>query len=133
VHQWIRKAAGDLAAAEHLLRGGGPDLLLGAAFHAQQAAEKFLKAALVWHQIEFAKTHDIDHLVDLVRTVDAHVAGLVCDAAALTPYGVDARYPSDLPEPSPEEARRAVALAERVRQAVLQHLPAEFGLAGSRE
>ena len=52
VRQWLRKGLADLAAARHLLSGGA-DLLYGAAFHAQQAAEKFLKAALVWHQVEF--------------------------------------------------------------------------------
>lgn len=47
VVQWIRSPDGDLAAAKHLLSGGA-ELVHGAVFHAQQAAEKFLKAVLAW-------------------------------------------------------------------------------------
>ena len=46
VQNWLRKAAADLAAAQHLLTGG-EHLVSSAAFHAQQAAEKALKAVLI--------------------------------------------------------------------------------------
>jgi len=85
-----------------------------------------LKAVLVWHQVEFPKTHDIGRILNLVRTADAGLADRVHDAASLTPYGAEVRYPGDAPEPTQEEAREAVAVAERVHRAVLQHLPAEF-------
>ncbi len=126
VRQWLRKGLADLMAARHLL-GGGADLSYGAAFHAQQAAEKFLKATLVWHQVEFPKTHDIGRLVELVHSADPPLADLTREATSLTPYGVEARYPGDLYEPTQEEAQLAVTLAERVRDSVLQHLPPEFG------
>ena len=43
VQDWLRKAEGDLRAAEH--SWDLPDrIIFTAAFHAQQAAEKFLKA-----------------------------------------------------------------------------------------
>lgn len=132
VRRWLAKAGADLRVSRHLM-GGAANLSYGAAFHAQQAAEKFLKAVLVWHQVEFAKTHDIGRLIDLVRAADTTLADLVRDAAALTPYGVELRYPGDLPEPTPAEALEAVALAERVRQAVLQHLPSELGPTASEE
>lgn len=64
VHQWLLKANADLMAARHLLTGGAL-LSFGAAFHAQQAVEKLLKAVLVWHQVEFPKTHDIGRILDL--------------------------------------------------------------------
>jgi HEPN domain-containing protein len=132
VQQRLAKAGADLRVSRYLL-GGAANLSYGAAFHAQQAAEKFLKAVLVWHQVEFSKTHDIGRLVDLVRTADATLADLVRDGVALTPYGVEVRYPGDLPEPTPAEAREAVALAERVRQAVLQHLPPDVGPTASED
>ncbi|MFQ5705484.1 MAG: HEPN domain-containing protein [Gemmatimonadales bacterium] len=126
VRQWLRKGLADLTAARHLLSGGA-ELSYGAAFHAQQAAEKLLKAVLVWHQVEFPKTHDIGRLVELVYSADPPLADRTREAAALTPYGVEARYPGDLCEPTLGEARLAMTLAERVRDAVLQHLPPEFG------
>lgn len=46
--EWIRKAESDFATAKHL-NEGGERYVDGATFHAQQAAEKYLKALLVWH------------------------------------------------------------------------------------
>jgi len=126
VVQWIRSADGDLAAAKHLL-GGEAKLLPGAVFHAQQAVEKFLKAVLVWHQVEFPKTHDIGRLTDLLETVDTGFTDRVREASALTPYAVEARYPSDLPEPTLAEAREALSIATRVRDAVLRQLAPVLG------
>ena len=126
VVQWIRSADGDLAAAKQLL-GGGAEFVRGAVFHAQQAVEKFLKAVLVWHQVEFPKTHDIGRLTDLLKTVDAGLADRVREASALTPYAVEARYPSDLPEPTLAEAREALSIATRVRDAVLRQLAPVLG------
>jgi HEPN domain-containing protein len=126
VVQWIRSADGDLAAAKHLLSGGA-EFVRGAAFHAQQAAEKFLKAALVWHQVEFPKTHDISRLTDLLKAADSNLADRVREASALTPYAIEARYPSDLPEPTLAEAREALSIATRVRDAVRRGLAPVLG------
>lgn len=125
VRQWLRKAYCDLEAAQCLLRGG-PDLFHGVAFHAQQAVEKLLKAVLVWHQVEFAKIHDISRILELVRTADPQLAEAARESTALTPYGVEVRYPGDEPEPTREEASEAVTIAMRVQKAVLQRLPHEF-------
>jgi len=132
VRQWVRKAAEDIAAADHLLAGGAR-FSYSTAFHAQQAAEKLLKAVLVWHQVEFPKTHDIARLVALAKEVDSELAEAVRGAEALTPYGVAARYPGELPEPSLDDAQAATSLAKQVRKAVLEHLPGEFRSATNRE
>ncbi|MDI6793295.1 MAG: HEPN domain-containing protein, partial [bacterium] len=34
-------------------------------FHAQQTAEKSIKAILIWEGIKFRKTHDLSELIDL--------------------------------------------------------------------
>src|ERR1700686_3354518 len=88
VRQWVSKAESDLSAAEYLSRSGGSHVY-AAAFHAQQAAEKYLKAFLVWHQIEFKKIHDISALLRLASKADQDIAGLLKDAEILTPYGVE--------------------------------------------
>jgi HEPN domain-containing protein len=129
VHEWLRTASGDPKAALHLLNAAA-DVSYVVAFHAQQASEKYLKSVLVWHQVDFPKTHDIGRIVDLVRSADPRLADLVADADALTRYGVEPRYPSDFPEPTHEQARNAVAIAGRVQQAVLGHLPTEFSASG---
>jgi hypothetical protein len=54
---WRVKAARDLRAADVLLASAEP-LSDAAAFHAQQAAEKSLKAFRHWHDVPFRKTHE---------------------------------------------------------------------------
>jgi len=88
-------------------------------FHAQQAVEKYLKALLVRQQIEFPKTHDIEKLLRLLRTVYPELADSLLDAKWLTPCGVEIRYPGDFPETLPGDENRAVELAGRARDAVM--------------
>lgn len=125
VRQWLHKARGDLRTAEHLAQER-PDLGFAAAFHAQQAVEKMIKAVLVWHQVEFPKSHDLDRLVELLRGPDAKLADALREASSLTLYAVDARYPGDLPDPTREETRGAVELAERACRVAMERLPVEF-------
>jgi len=56
-------------------------------FHAQQAAEKYLKALLTMHQIEFPKTHVIRRLLILLQPVDPAMADALDDANWLSPFG----------------------------------------------
>lgn len=117
VEQWLARAEEDLRVAETLTSGQEP-LWASAAFHAQQAAEKFLKAVLVHHQIGFPKTHDLVVLLERVAEVNASLAESLGDAAALNPFGVESRYPGDYPPVTREDARRAVEIASWVRQAI---------------
>ena len=114
VLQWLDKAAADFDAAEQLSTHGGI-----VAFHCEQAAEKYLKALLVRHQVEFPKTHDIAKLLDRVATVDVNTAESLRSADSLTPFGVEARYPSDAPEVLPGGEVEAIAMARVVRNAVM--------------
>ena len=116
VQQWLTQAENDFGAAQLMLSEGKYLSLVG--FHSQQAAEKFLKAFLVEHQIEFPKTHEIRDLLSLVAQVDRRLAESLRSASALSPYGVDIRYPGDLPELSLEQAKTAVELAALVREQV---------------
>ncbi len=129
VAQWLKKAEEDFALAEHLLREDS-GFLAAAGFHWQQAAEKFLKALLVRHQIDFPKTHDLDELLDLIAVVDSDRAGELREASKLTLYGVDIRYPGDFPEIGIDAAREASRLATRVRDAVLLMLDSYLGHQG---
>ncbi len=119
--EWLKKADSDMKLAGHLLSAGGiyPNAIT---FHSQQAAEKYLKAFLTWHQVAFPKTHDLEELLDLGETVDAELAASLRDIIVLTPYGVELRYPGDRPDASPDEAREALELAEKVCKLVMQRL-----------
>lgn len=122
VRAWLAKAQEDLLAAEWLLMR--PDSLpASVSFHAQQAAEKSLKAYLAWHEQPFGKTHSLVALVARCLALDPDFEMLRRSATILTPYAVDSRYPGDLPELSVAEAQEALALAEDVWEFVLIRLP----------
>ncbi len=121
VHQWLQRAEEDLNAAKSLTTYGST-FLSTVCFHAQQAAEKYLKAFLTQQQVEFRKTHDLAELLDLIAPIDATVSESLRDTVVLTHYAVDVRYPSDLPAVTVTEAQEAVRLAEKTRTLVLKSL-----------
>jgi HEPN domain-containing protein len=124
VAEWAAKAEEDLKTAAHTLKLGASCPTPMVCFHAQQAAEKYLKAYLVYQGTPFPKTHDIEELVARVPN-RARPSLTVEEQALLTEYAVGPRYPGwkDVPL---GEARRAVALARRVRKHVRSLLPKEI-------
>lgn len=118
VADWVRKAHLDIDVAARLV-GEGAKFRDIVAFHSQQAVEKYLKALLVRHQVEFPKTHDIERLLRMLRTVEPETADALLEAKWLTPFGVDIRYPGDFPETLPGDENRAIKLAQHVKEAVM--------------
>jgi HEPN domain-containing protein len=121
VNQWLQKADRDLAVAELLLDQGAA-YYEALAFHCQQAGEKYLKALLTRHQVEFPRTHDIGQLLDLLGQVAADAAGSLQPLESLTPYSVAPRYPGEPLELSAAQAREAVRLARLAREIARHHL-----------
>ena len=121
VQQWLKKADSDVKTAKILLNAQADDYF-PSAFHSQQAAEKFLKAYLVRHQIEFRKTHDLDELLNLCDSVDPSLRREIGSCVWLSPYGVEFRYPGEYPVVDQNTAREAYNESERVREAVMTSL-----------
>lgn len=122
VKDWLSRADDDLRMAE-LAISASPPVCWGAAFHAQQAAEKLLKALLTFHNVEFEKSHSIDYLLDLCATVQSGVKALRAKATKLTDFAVELRYPFPRPDPTESEAKDAVEIARTVRRFVNEALP----------
>jgi HEPN domain-containing protein len=98
-----------------LALGATPPMPGNACFHAQQAAEKFLKAFLVARGSAVPRTHDLDLLLDLCQERDAGFVALSAACEALNEFGSEARYPPGSLIPLNElQAREALALAERI-------------------
>ena len=115
VKQWLKTAESDLAAAKLLLSAGGSFYYI-VGFHAQQAAEKYLKAYLTHHQIEFPETHDLKEILALVATKDSRLADSMEEAIILTDYAVEPRYPGDFPDPTMDQAKEALRLAGKLER-----------------
>lgn len=92
-------------------------------FHAQQAAEKTLKAFLVFHGQTPRKTHDCTSLlVDCAKIVST-LSMLEADCRYVTRFGVAPRYPDIAPEPTKKQATAAVTAMHHIQVAVLALLP----------
>lgn len=64
-------------------------------FHAQQAAEKFLKSVLTKNNALFPKTHDLLVLCQLLEGIEISMPFGEDELALLEPFAVDFRYDSD--------------------------------------
>ena len=65
VKQWLAYADEDLRVARHGFSMPGSPPCRVIAFHAQQCAEKCIKAYLVFREVDFPFTHSLRRLVDL--------------------------------------------------------------------
>jgi len=118
--EWIQKAEGDLTTAQRELRARLNPNYDAACFHAQQCAEKYLKALLQEAQIPFGKTHNLSLLLDLLPERHSGLELLRPTLAILNAYAVEYRYPGESAEK--EVARQAVMLTKEVKEAVLREI-----------
>jgi HEPN domain-containing protein len=92
VSGWLRKAASDLIAMQASAKAGASD---ASCFHAQQAAEKYLKAFLLDCDREIVHTHNLHKLLKLCTEEDSSFVELAVLASLLTPFAVEARYDTE--------------------------------------
>jgi HEPN domain-containing protein len=122
IREWVAKAENDLKTAAHTLTLDDDCPTDTVCFHAQQCVEKYIKALLVFRATPFPKTHAIHVLRALLPPqlrpdLDSEVED------RLTRYATVLRYPGAGPDVPLSEARKAVAIARRVRREVRTHLP----------
>lgn len=119
VREWLAHADDDLRFA-HIgltISGEQPPPYHLIAYHAQQCAEKYLKAYLLRRGVDFPRTHNISTLLELCSDY-APWPMVLRDAEELTDYAVATRYPGETAAVTAQDARRAIELAERVRTQV---------------
>ena len=107
---WLRRARSDLQLARVALGAKGV-LPEDACFHAQQCAEKSLKALLLQRGIDFPRTHVIEVLLDLLKVNGVDIPTGVDEAFQLSEYAVQTRYPGEWEPVTKAEARRAIEQA----------------------
>ena len=124
VKRWFVKATHDRRAAE-LAVGQRSPMTDVAAFHTQQAIEKFLKGYLVFSEDPFEKIHDLEELTDRCAQHDAGFAELKDRVKPITPYAVRYRYPGP-EDPTVEQVRAALIVVGEVEAFVLGRVPPEM-------
>lgn len=118
--EWIEKAEGDLASAGRELRARKQPNYDSACFHAQQCAEKWMKAVLIEAGLQFERTHDLPALLDLLRAINPFWEALRQAATTLSDYGVRFRYPGSSADKA--MAKIAFQACEAVRETLREHL-----------
>lgn len=113
----LELADADLAISELAIQQNQDHLLRNACYHAQQAAEKYLKAYLAYNKIHVARTHDLNYLLKEVKINDSAFPDF--DFTGMEDYGTVIRY-ADYSDPEPDRADAEYALhkAQAVRQSV---------------
>ncbi len=111
---WVERAEEDYALARSSLRRKVPSAY-GATFHAQQCAEKYLKAILIDVGQPFPKTHDLVAVYDLCLSRGITLSFNLPDLQRLSAYAVQVRYPGM--DPTIVEAKEALKIAQSVRRA----------------
>lgn len=95
--RFARKARSDEIALDKLADDPDvPDDLIG--FHAQQALEKLLKAALAHARIAPPRIHDLGELIARLEDAGLSPPASASDARALVPWAVEFRYEDILDE-----------------------------------
>ena len=89
VRRWVEKAESDFRNAEYVLTLKDHCPFDTVAYHCQQCAEKYLKAALIHNGVDFPKTHDLVVLFNLlqdIETLSVHIQ----EVQPLNRYSVEA-------------------------------------------
>jgi HEPN domain-containing protein len=118
--EWVKKAEGGYVTARRERLARLTPNYDAACFHAQQMAEKYLKAYLQAHELEIPRSHDLIELLNLCQPNDPAFALLEPDFKELNGYAVGIRYPGQ--QADKEDAVQAVRLARVIREFVRQRL-----------
>jgi HEPN domain-containing protein len=110
--EWIKKAEIDRVVAVQSSQSAIP-LHDAVCFHAQQCAEKYLKALLEELGLPIPKTHDLDHLLNALRPHHPTLSALRRGLIFLSDFAVDTRYPGN--NASKRQASAALRCADHAR------------------
>ncbi len=123
VRKWIEYANLDLRMSEIAFEN---KIYIYSAYHAQQAAEKYLKAFLISRNEHYPRTHDIGELIRKCIKLESDFRLLLeMNVDKLTVFATETRYPEYEFEVTENMAREAIELAKKVRDFVLKKLTAK--------
>lgn len=122
--EWLARANDDLETIKEII--DNPELTNIAAFHAQQAIEKSLKAVIEEFKAGFVKIHNLEKLFALTNNYLQIEINLEL-VKKLDALYIDSRYPSDLGilpygKPTVEDAAEFSAFAKNIVSQISEFL-----------
>jgi HEPN domain-containing protein len=118
--EWVKKADSDFATANREIRVRKAPNFDAVCFHAQQCAEKYLKALLQEMNLPFARTHHLTALLDILISAIPSLELLRPQLQNLNAYSVSIRYPGESADK--KAAKEALSLALMIRGEVRRNL-----------
>lgn len=114
--EWIEKAEGDFVTAQMSYRARKLPNYDAACYHAQQCAEKYLKARLEEAGMAIPKTHNLYALLTLVQPLEPTWQTLSTDLNVLNAFAVAYRYPGLTA--TKLDAKDAVNRCQKIRRTI---------------
>ncbi len=124
VKAWIEKADHDLGSAKVIFQHI-PECFDTIAFRCQQAVEKYIKAALIFSNIEIQKSHDLIYLLDKLSDYSEIDDETYVKAIPLNGFAIEIRYPNKVIMLSEVEIRKAISIADDFRSLMLRIIKIE--------
>ena len=119
---WIERADADFASARYLAKNMHPVPTGIVCFHCQQAAEKYLKAFLVYNDQEPQKTHELSEIIKQCCKFNTDFSVLNLKSKFLIPFAVGTRYPSGI-DPDENDMKIALTYAEDIIKFTRSKIP----------
>ena len=113
---WLFRANEDINVIRYLSKTELESYQSTISMHGQQAVEKFLKTFLVYHNVDFPRTHDVDFLLKECQKIDPDDFNI--DIGSLGVYGLKLRYPDDFYIPNKNETIKNIDIALSVKKIV---------------
>jgi HEPN domain-containing protein len=114
--EWVQKAEGDMNTAQREFAVQEEPNHDAVCFHAQQCAEKYLKARLIEEGLPVTRTHDLEILLNQLLPFEAGLAGLLQAVRILSALAVEVRYPGMAADE--DDAAEALQSSEKIRNAI---------------
>ncbi|MDA8412430.1 MAG: HEPN domain-containing protein [Coriobacteriia bacterium] len=118
--EWVQKAEGDMNTAQREFAVQEEPNHDAVCFHAQQCAEKYLKAKLIEEGLPVMRTHDLEILLDQLLPFEAGLADLLQAVRILSAMAVEVRYPGMAADE--DDAAEALRSSEKIRNAIRSSL-----------
>ena len=118
IQEWLSKADDDFNFADANLKEEST-FYAQICFHFHQAAEKYLKAFIIAHELEFEKIHNLVNLLKLCNKKEPSLSPILDDCIFLNAFYIDTRYPVHWPtDYSKEKALKAKKSVQKVSAAI---------------
>ncbi len=118
--EWVQKAEGDMNTAQREFSVKEDPNHDAVCFHAQQCAEKYLKARIIEEGLPVTRTHDLEVILNQLLIFEASLSDLIQAVRILSAMAIEVRYPGMSADE--DDAAEALRSSKKIRDAIRNSL-----------